>query len=41
MCWYKLIIKKENGGMRFKNLHAFNLSMLGNRVEISYLTLML
>lgn len=31
LSWDKLSINKENGGMRFCNLYAFNLSMLGKQ----------
>jgi len=29
LSWDKLLMKKEDGGMGFRNLHAFNLAMLG------------
>lgn len=37
MSWECLTIKKKLGGMRFRHLHAFNLSMLGKRSKVENL----
>jgi len=31
MCWDRLTMERDFGGMRFRNLQAFNLSILGKQ----------
>lgn len=39
--WEKLTVRKEDGGLNFRNLLGFNLAMLGNKGGNLFLTPML
>lgn len=36
MSWDRLTVKKEDGGMNFRNPNGFYLAMYGKRVEVYF-----